>query len=105
MARDVGRRRSPILLARVVWRNEALDQLDAIISYIRQVDSGAADRTGRRLRQLGDSLSRFPHRGRPAGDHRRELVSVAPHVLTYEATDAEVAILDIRHGAMLSPAS
>ncbi len=53
-------------MARVVWRNEALRDLDHISDYIEQFDVDAADRIVRRLIDCGNSLATFPNRGRPA---------------------------------------
>jgi plasmid stabilization system protein ParE len=53
---------------------------------------------GLRLLAAGESLSRFPERGRPIG-LRRELVIVRPYVIRYRVLPDRVEILTIRHGA------
>jgi len=86
-------------MADVIWRNEALDDLDGIIVYIGQFDPDAADGIGDKLFTLGESLADFPRRGRPAADGTREMVTVPPFVLRYEVDGERVFILPIRHGA------
>lgn len=86
-------------MVRVVWRPDALDDLDGIAAYIEQFNPSAADRTYARLLQLGDSLRTSPNRGRPAAGNTRQLVSVRPYNLTYAVEGDEVYILHIRHSA------
>ena len=86
-------------MAEVIWRPDALDQLDAIAAYIEQFDPAAADRMRDRLRKLGDSLALLPHRGRPASGGTRELVVVKPYILRYEVVRDRVIVLRIRHSA------
>ena len=86
-------------MARVDWTREALIQVAQIAEYIALFDKAAAARTGARLIASGESLSDFPHRGRPAAGGTRELVMVPPHVLSYAVIDDTVFILGVRHGA------
>lgn len=86
-------------MADVIWRNAALEDLDAIIAYIAPHDHAAAARIAAKLLACGDSLTHFPHRGRPAADGRREMTTVPPYVLRYEVDGDRVHILSIRHGA------
>jgi len=88
-------------MARVHWPKDALDQLFAIVAYIRMFDPAAAVDVGERLLALGDSLSDFPNRGRPGLHGTRELVMVPPYVLSYDVEGDEMTILSIRHGARL----
>lgn len=89
-------------MARVVWRNEALDDLTGIAPYIRQFDIDAAERIVQRLIDCGDSLGIFPNRGRPAFEGQRQMTSVPPYVLTYAVEGDDVFIVRIRHGARRS---
>lgn len=89
-------------MAKVVWPDETLDQLDQIIPYIEVFDPHAAARMAARLINLGESLAQFPHRGRPAANGTRELVTVPPYVLRYQVRDDVVTIVGIRHGARLT---
>ena len=87
-------------MAEVRWRLEALADLDDAITYIEQFDPVAAQRYDAALRRLGESLSNFPKRGRPAAGGTREMTGVPPYVLAYRyrEPDDEVDILSIRHG-------
>ena len=87
-------------MAEVIWRSDALADLDEIIDYIEQFDPAAARSHDTALRNLGESLCDFPNRGRPAANSTREMTSVPPYVLAYRyrAQDDEVDILSIRHG-------
>ena len=53
-------------LTEVVWTEPALAQLQAIRAYIAQFNPRAAMHVAAGLRDAGNSLTHFPHRGRPA---------------------------------------
>lgn len=84
---------------RVVWLDEAADQLDTIVAYIELFDPAAADRIAKRLLAVADSLAYFPQRGRPSREGSREMVTVPPYILRYDVHDGIVYILGVRHGA------
>ncbi len=84
---------------RIVWTDEAVGQLEAIVTYISVLNPAAAARLGERLVALADSLAEFPHRGREAGDGKREMTTVWPYILRYRVESDTVVILRIRHGA------
>ncbi len=84
---------------KIVWTDEAIEHLEAIVTYVSVYDLAAAERLGRRLIELADSLAQFPNRGRDAGDGRREMTIVPPYVLRYRVDGGRVIILRIRHGA------
>ncbi|MEH3159473.1 MAG: type II toxin-antitoxin system RelE/ParE family toxin [Sphingomonas taxi] len=86
-------------MASVVWRREALDDLDQITLYIQQFDPAAAIRVRSRISDLGDSLIHFPRRGRPVDDGTRELTTAPPYIIAYDISGEEVTILSVRHGA------
>lgn len=86
-------------MAEVVWVDEAIEQLDLIVSYIELFDASAARRLGDRVFALADSLRHFPNRGRPAGNGTREMVTVPPYILRYQVVGDTVSILSVRHGA------
>jgi toxin ParE1/3/4 len=86
-------------LKKIVWTDEAIDHLEAIVTYVSVYDPGAAERLGHRLIELADSLMEFPERGRDAGDGKREMTTVWPYILRYRVEPERVIILRIRHGA------
>lgn len=86
-------------MAEVTWLNEALDQLDQIAAHIRIFNPVSADRISSDLLSLGESLSEFPNRGRPAKHGLRELTTVPPYILRYEIVDGAVFIVAVFHGA------
>lgn len=65
-------------LRTIVWTNEAVGHLEAIVAYIAAFNPAAASRFGERLIAVADSLAEFPDRGRDAGDGRREMTTVRP---------------------------
>ena len=86
-------------MARVIWEPSSLTDLEGIILYIDQFDPLAAERTGTRLFDLGESLADFPSRGRPSGGGAREMTTVSPYILRYAVQGLAVRILSIRHSA------
>jgi plasmid stabilization system protein ParE len=88
-------------MANVIWRAEALADLDGIADYIEGFDPLAAKRIRAALIDCGASLSVFPRRGRPRGGELREMATVAPYVLSYLVHDQIVEIVELRHGAKL----
>lgn len=86
-------------MKRIVWTDEAVEHLEAIVTYVSVYDPAAAERLGRKLIELADSLAEFPERGRDAGDGRREMVTVWPYILRYRVEAERAIILRIRHGA------
>lgn len=86
-------------MARVVWLEEAVDQLDRIVSYVRAFDPRSADRLSNRLVAAAMALTDFPNRGRPAAGGKRELPAVPPYIIRYRVENENVLILGIRHGA------
>lgn len=86
-------------MKKIVWTDEAVEHLEAIVTYVSVYDPAAAERLGRRLIELADSLAEFPDRGRAAGKGRREITTVWPYILRYRVEGDRVIILRIRHGA------
>ncbi len=87
---------------KVEWRANALDDRDAIIEYLEALNPHAAANLLQALVLAGDSLTLFPHRGRPGlAAGTRELVAVWPYLIVYEvdAVAGMVSILRIWHGA------
>lgn len=86
-------------MRRIIWTDEAVTNLDAIVSYVAVFNPAAAAKLAERLVALADSLAEFSYRGRDAGDGRREMTTVWPYILRYRVRDDAVVILRIRHGA------
>lgn len=86
-------------MRKIVWTNEAIEHLEAIVAYISAFNPTAAVRLGERLLEVADSLTEFSERGRDVGEGLREMTTVWPYVLRYRAEGDAVIILRIRHGA------
>jgi plasmid stabilization system protein ParE len=86
-------------LRRIVWTDEAVAHLEAIVEYVEAFNPAAARRLGERLIAVADSLAEFSERGRDAGNGRREMTTVWPYILRYRVEGDRVVILRIRHGA------
>ncbi|MEO6091982.1 MAG: type II toxin-antitoxin system RelE/ParE family toxin [Novosphingobium sp.] len=86
-------------MGRIVWAEEAIEHLEAIVAYISTFNPAAAVRLGERLIAVADSLDEFSERGRPVGGGKREMTTVWPYVLRYRVEGDAVIILRIRHGS------
>lgn len=86
-------------MRRVVWTDEAVAHLEAIVAYVEAFDPAAASRLARRLIDVADSLAGFSDRGRDAGNGCREMTTAWPYILRYRVDGERVLILRIRHGA------
>ena len=86
-------------MRKIVWTEEAIEHLEAIVAYICAFNPAAVIRLGERLIAVADSLAEFSERGRHAGEGRREMTTVWPYVLRYRVEGDAVIILRIRHGA------
>jgi toxin ParE1/3/4 len=86
-------------LRRVIWTDQAVENLEAISAYISAFNPAAAERLAGRLIDLADSLAEFSERGRDAGNGKREMTIVWPYILRYRVAGETVLILRIRHGA------
>jgi len=87
---------------KVEWHPEAEDELDVILAYLAQRNPSAALALAEALVVAADSLSTFPHRGRPGkAAGTRELIAVSPYLLIYEVDEEAglVRILSVWHGA------
>ncbi len=86
-------------MRRVVWSDQAREDLIAIGNYLEEYSPAAARGTAGALIGLSESLCEFPNRGRPVKFGVRELTSLRPYVIRYAVLDAEVWIVTIRHSA------
>ena len=86
-------------MKKIVWTAEAVEHLEAIVTYVSVYDPAAAERLAERLIEVADSLAEYSNRGRDAGDGKREMTTVWPYILRYRVEGERVIILRIRHGA------
>jgi len=63
---------------RIVWTDNAVANLEAIVTYVTAFDPTAAGGFAARLIAVADSLASFPLRGRDVGDGRREMTTGWP---------------------------
>lgn len=87
------------MAVKVVWTDEAVATIEAIVDYVRLFDADAAAGLAGRLFDAGQSLADYPARGRPAKDGMRELLTVRPYVLRYRVIADRIDIIRVRHGA------
>jgi addiction module RelE/StbE family toxin len=86
----------------VIWSSQALQELRAIIEYIRQDSPQAADRIRREIRNGTQRLARFQLSGRllpefPESGLRKVLVG--SYRIIYDPTADRVEILTVVHGS------
>ncbi len=86
-------------MRRVVWSDQAREDLISIGEYVESFSPVAARQLAVALIDLSEGLCEFPDRGRPVRPGIRELTSLRPYVIRYAVLDAEVRIVTIRHGA------
>jgi toxin ParE1/3/4 len=79
----------------------ALADLATILDYIADRSPQGADRVHARIRSLTDLLQQYPLAGAATEDPtvRRIATTPYPYLIFYEATDDEVIIHAVRHGA------
>jgi len=90
---------------RIVWTAAGLRDLAAIREFIAFDNPAAADRQVQRILTSVDSLSRFPHLGRPGRrPGTRELAVGGPsYLIAYRVRQGELEITRILHGRQRWP--
>lgn len=86
-------------MRRVIWSDQALEQLEAITTYVRTDSPAAAGRLEARIVGKADRLAMMPDRGRPISRGRRVIAVTPNYLLCYAAVGEEVRILTVRHSA------
>jgi toxin ParE1/3/4 len=79
----------------------AVAELDEILAYIEQRSPSGARQVKMRIRSVIDLLSQHPHAGRltSKGGLRRVVAYPYAFLIFYSASDDEVVIHGVRHGA------
>jgi toxin ParE1/3/4 len=88
-------------VVRLRYTSPALADLESILDYIADHSPQGARRVQTRIQTIIDLLLQFPHIGTRTNDPtiRRMTTSPYPYLIFYEATDAEIIIHAVRHGA------
>jgi plasmid stabilization system protein ParE len=86
-------------LRKIVWTDDAVGHLEAIVTYVAAFDPAAAGKLASKVIEVADSLAEFPHRGRAVGGGMREITTVWPYILRYRVEQDRVIVLRVRHGA------
>jgi toxin ParE1/3/4 len=83
---------------RVIWTEPALDAMDRVFDYLYDFNPRAAAHVAANLREVGDRLVNFPHRGRAIpGTSLRDVMTAYPYIIRYRISGDTVIILRIRH--------
>lgn len=84
---------------KILYRLEALADLNGHVSHIARDDSFAAKRVGVRIRSAINRLAIFPYSGRTGcvADTRELIVAQLPYIVVYRVTNC-VEIIAIVHG-------
>jgi toxin ParE1/3/4 len=79
----------------------ALADLASILDYIADRSPQGASRIHARIQAITNLLLRYPRAGAPTDDPtiRRVATTPYPYFVLYEATDSEIIVHAIRHGA------
>jgi toxin ParE1/3/4 len=79
----------------------ALTDLESILDYVVDRSPQGASRIRARIRAVTDLLLRYPQAGAVTDDPtiRRVTTTPYPYLIFYEATDTEIIIHAVRHGA------
>lgn len=91
-------------MRRLVWRAQALDDLEAIITYIAQRNLLAAQRLHAAIEACADAIPAHPFAFRPgrvAGT--REAVVHPNYILIYRMADELVEIVNVVHARQQYP--
>ena len=92
------------MAARVVWLDQAVDELGAILTYIARDDKTAARAYVTELEAVCGKLADFPMLGAPLNDTYYALVSGRHRVFyRYEESRKTVVIAKIVHSSRRTP--
>jgi toxin ParE1/3/4 len=90
---------------RLRYTRRASRQLDAILSYISEQSPKGAANVADRIRAMIDLLTTQANMGRPTNrtGFRRIVAHPYPYVILYRATEDEIIVHAVRHGARRPP--
>jgi toxin ParE1/3/4 len=90
---------------KIIWTEESLLQIEAIVTYIAKDNPSAADALADTIFDTVDMmLPNNPKAGRPGRvDGTRELVVHRSYLVAYRTTATSVEVLTVRHAARLWP--
>jgi plasmid stabilization system protein ParE len=91
---------------RLRYTPRALAELDEVLTYIGAHSPRGASRVQARIQAIANLLAEYPGAGQTTSNPRlRRIVTTPyPYLLFYEATEEEVIVIGVRHGAR-DPAS
>lgn len=86
---------------RVRFTPQALAELDGVLGHVAARSPQGARRVGERVRAALDALAGQPGMGERTSNPRlrRLVLRPYPYLLFYEAREAEVVVIGLRHGA------
>jgi toxin ParE1/3/4 len=86
---------------RLRYTSPALADLESVLDYIADHSPQGARRVQAPIQATIDLLLHYPHIGTRTNDPtiRRMTTSPYPYLIFYEATDTEIIIHAVRHGA------
>jgi toxin ParE1/3/4 len=89
----------------VIWRTEAMEDLEAARNYIAQDNPAAAERLFDRIMTTVDRLQDLPSMGRPGrvAGTRELVVPRTPYIVAYFITGDHLEIAAVLHGARQWP--
>jgi addiction module RelE/StbE family toxin len=93
---------------KVIWDDEALEELGQAVRYIAQHNPDAARKTGEMILQKAGTLGAFPQLGkvfRKLSRNDVREIPIPPYRIIYHVKDFErsVRILKVWHGARQEP--
>jgi len=90
---------------RVMWTDEAISQIEAIIDYIAADNPRAALALAEQIiARVEDQLAANPMSGRPGRvEGTRELIVHPSYIVAYRIAGTAVEVLTVRHAARLWP--
>ena len=86
---------------RLRYTPRALTELDEVLTYIAERSPQGARRVQVRVQAVTALLTEYPRSGQPTTNPRLRCMVAAPYpyLIFYEATEAEIIIVGVRHAA------